>query len=738
MKTSARIAAGLLLALLLAVACDSRTTHSPVSTPSAGQVDRARLLAADSEPQSWLTAGRDFGKSHYSPLTQINKDNVRSVGFAWEYQTHTNRGLQATPIVVDGVMYTSGVAGRAYALDAATGKELWSFDPQVDGQVSRKACCDIVNRGVAVWRGKVYVAALDGRLFALDAGSGAILWQTDTVIDHARGYTSTGAPEIAGSNIVIGNAGGEYDARGYISAYNLDDGSLSWRFFTVPGDPRKPFEHPELELAARTWDPVSRWELGLGAPVWDGMVYDPTLDLLYIATGNALPWSQGKRSPAGGDNLFACSVLAINATTGRMAWYYQEVPADQWDYDSNAPMILADLTIGGQKRAVLMHAPKNGFFYVFDRKTGEVISAKNFVPVNWTKGLDPKTFKPIIDREAVDYAGSPKAVYPWGGGAHSWAPMAYSTQTGLVYLPVTEGANILFDATDRIERRPALTNSVTSSIALGAFRSMPPANLPARIKTALAAPDLTQNVPHKGLQSYLDAWDPVRQQRVWRVEMANLFDRGGVLAVGSGLVAQGNMAGLLNFHDATNGALLHSIDTGSSIVAAPMTYSIGTEQYLAVMASVGGGPLSFNPPPDSAAYKRGNLGRVLVFKLGGGETPRPALLPPVAPTPQPPPLSASADEIARGASLFAQNCSRCHANVSTRGSTPDLRRMSAATHAAFEQIVLKGALRPRGMPQWDDVLSESDTQAIHAHLISLGWEAFRQESEQRSGTTPAR
>jgi quinohemoprotein ethanol dehydrogenase len=362
MKTSARIAAGSLLALLLAAACDRKSTPSLVTGPPAGQVDSARLLSADAEPQSWLTAGRDFGKSHFSPLTRIDKGNVRSVGFAWEYATHTNRGLQATPIVVDGVMYTSGVAGRAYALDAVTGKELWSFDPQVDGQFSRKACCDNVNRGVAVWRGKVYVATLDGRLFALDAGSGAILWKTDTVIDHARGYTSTGAPEIAGNNVVIGNAGGEYDARGYISAYDLDDGSLSWRFFTVPGDPRKPFEHPELELAARTWDPASRWELGLGAPVWDGMVYDPTLDLLYIATGNALPWSQGKRSPAGGDNLFACSVLAIHATTGRMAWYYQEVPADQWDYDSNAPMILADLTIAGQKRPVLMHAPKNGFF----------------------------------------------------------------------------------------------------------------------------------------------------------------------------------------------------------------------------------------------------------------------------------------------------------------------------------------------------------------------------------------
>ncbi|MEN9706116.1 MAG: hypothetical protein RLZZ393_1995 [Pseudomonadota bacterium] len=693
--------------------------------PTPGQVDTQRLMAADAEPGSWMTSGRDFGNSHYSPLSSLNRDTIGRLGFAWAYQTDSNRGLQATPIVVDGVMYASGMAGRTFALDARNGREIWAFDPQVDGQISRMACCDNVNRGVAVWRGKVYVAALDGRLFALDAKTGAVLWSVDTIVDHARGYTSTGAPEIAGDKVVIGNAGGEYDGRGYVSAYDLEKGTLAWRFFTVPGDPRKPFEHPELEMAAKTWDSASRWEIGLGGATWNGMAYDPRLNLLYVATGNAQPWSQGKRSPAGGDNLFTCSVLALDASTGRLAWFYQEVPGDQWDYDSNAPMILADLEIEGRKRQVLMHAPKNGFFYVFDRQSGEVLSAKNFVPVNWTKGIDPKTKRPIPNPQAVDYRNGPKAIHPWGGGAHHWAPMAYSPGTGLVYLPVSEGATIMFDALDRLPHRPALNNVATSSISVGNFRSLPTGNIPERISKALASPKLTQDLPSRNLAAYLDAWDPVKQERVWRVEMKNAYDRGGVLATAGHLIVQGNTAGELKFFDEQSGALLHTLDVGTSIVAAPMTYQIDGEQYVAVMAGIGGGPLSFVPPAGSAADLRGNQGRVLAFKLGGGPTPKPALLPPAPPFPDPPPQTASADVVARGTGLFALYCGRCHANATTHGSTPDLRRMSADTHAAFKQIVLGGALRARNMPRWDDVLSDADAEAIHAYLVSIAWDAYR-------------
>ncbi|HEU4618538.1 MAG TPA: PQQ-binding-like beta-propeller repeat protein, partial [Gammaproteobacteria bacterium] len=346
-------------------AASARTASS--AARAFGRIDRERLLAADREPGSWMTEGRDVGKTHFSPLAGIDRETVGRLGFAWQYDTHTTRGLEATPVVVDGVMYAAGTTGRVYALDAATGKELWAFDPHSDGQVNRYACCDEVNRGLAVYDGLVYVGAFDGRLFALDAQTGAVVWQIDTFIYKDRAYSSSGAPEIAGDVVVIGNAGADYDARGYISAYDRKTGALKWRFFTVPGDPAKGFEHPELEMAAKTWDPHSRWDVGGGGTVWNSMVYDPELNLLYVGTGNAALFNWHERSPSGGDNLFLCSILAIDPDTGRLVWYYQEVPRESWDYTATQPMILADLDIKGTRHKVIMQAPKNGFFYVLDR-----------------------------------------------------------------------------------------------------------------------------------------------------------------------------------------------------------------------------------------------------------------------------------------------------------------------------------------------------------------------------------
>lgn len=376
-------------------------------------------------------------------MDQINRGTVSRLGLAWEFDAGTTRGLEATPIVVDGVMYTSGVAGRVYALDASTGKARWSFEPHVDPRATRVACCDSVNRGVAVWHGRVYVAALDGQLYALDAGTGAVLWQRDTLIDHLHGYSSTGAPEVAGEVVVIGNAGGEYDARGYISAYGLDDGQFKWRFFTVPDAPGKPYEQPELALAAKTWDPASRWETGGGGASWDGMVYNPVLDLLYVGTGNANIYPLAVRSPGGGDNLFTCSILAIHPGTGRLAWHYQEVPGDQWDYDSVQPMVLTRLQIAGVERDVLLHAPKNGFLYVLDRRTGKLLAANPFVKVSWASSVDLESGRPVENPEAADYSSGAKLVYPATVGAHTWTPMAWSPQAGLLYLSATEAGNII-------------------------------------------------------------------------------------------------------------------------------------------------------------------------------------------------------------------------------------------------------------------------------------------------------
>jgi quinohemoprotein ethanol dehydrogenase len=697
------------------------------AVPAFGQVDRARLLRGDRD--NWLTTGNDFGKSHYSALDQINRTSAARLGFAWAYSTGTRRGLEATPIVVDGVLYTSGELGRVYALDARTGRQIWRFDPKVDGQTLRKACCDAVNRGVALWQGKVYVAALDGRLFALDAASGTILWQADTFIDKTRGYTSTGAPEIAGNVVVIGNGGGEHDARGYISAWDLVTGVLRWRFFTVPGAPPKGLENPELALAAKTWDPKSRWDVGLGGTVWDGMVYDPTLNLLFVGTGNATPYDPARRSPAGGDNLFVACILAINPDSGHLAWYYQETPAEGFDFDATQPMILADLGIAGAARKVLMQASKNGFFYVLDRSTGKLISAGNFVPQTWAKNIDPATGRTLVNRATTDYSKSAKLIFPSALGGHSWQPMAYSPKSGLVYIPVLEAGNFLFDPPGSLPYRPGLRNDgIGTAFANPGLTTQ---RMPRQVAAAIRSGVFKYGYPDATPRSFLRAWDPLQQRAVWSVETAGIHDRAGVLATAGGVVIQGSTLGKLRVLNDTTGEVLRQIDVGSSIVAAPATYAIDGVQYVTVMAAIGGGLFSDAPPPGTAASIYGNAGRLLTFRLDGGPTPLPTPLPAVPPVPQPPQLLASAAVVARGRALFTENCSSCHFNL-PRGNPPDLRRMSAAAHEQFASIVLRGLLRPNGMPQWDDVLSSADVEAIHAYIVAISWDAYR--AQQR--TTP--
>jgi quinohemoprotein ethanol dehydrogenase len=711
----------------------SAPESAPETKPAAaaqayGQIDREKLLTADAEPGNWMTRGRDFGRSHHSPLTQVNRDTVARLGFAWEYRTNTNRGLEATPIVVDGVMYTSGVAGRVYALDAGTGAEIWAFDPRIDYQVTRKTCCDEVNRGVAIWQGKVYVASLDGRLFALDAATGKVLWETDTIVDHTRGYSSTGAPEIAGNVVVIGNAGSELDARGYVSAYALDTGALAWRFYIVPGDPKLGFEHPELELAAKTWDPNSLWEAGLGGTPWDALIYDPELNLLYVGTGNAALWSYHDRSPAGGDNLFLTSILAINPDTGRLVWHFQQVPGDRWDYTATQPIILANLNIDGRVRKVLMQAPKNGYFYILDRETGEFLSARNYVPVSWGH-VDPETGKGIVDEQASDYgAYGPKLVFPSAMGGHNWHPMAYSPETGLVYIPTIEAGMVIYDPTKGHDYRRGLWNTGVTSMFSDALDAMlaNPEKAPAELRELIRSGELTRGKPDPKTRGLLRAWDPIAGKTVWEFETAGTWDRAGALATSGGLVFHGDALGRFRVYDAANGKLLKDIDVGSTIMAAPMTYAVDGVQYVAVMAAWGGGGWS-SAQPTSAAYRYGNQGRLLAFKLDGGATPKPELLPEPDPIPEPPAMSAAAEIVQRGERLFGQNCRTCHSML-PGGPSKDLRRMNAATHANFDAIVRGGAYKALGMPQWDDVLNADDAEAIRAYLIKLSWDAYRAQN----------
>ncbi len=728
-KSIAVSAAGVACAALLAAGCGARTPPSassagaPLAGVPAGRLDAARLASAASEPEQWFTAGRDQAGTYHSPLKQIHAGNAGQLGFAWQFQLDTNRGLEATPIVIDGVMYAAGNWGRVYALDARSGKELWRHVPAIDGQWARHACCDVVNRGLAVWEGRVYVGTIDGWLEALDARTGAVRWRVDTLVGRERRlpYTISGAPLIAGDVVIIGNGGADFGVRGYVSAYELGSGALRWRFYTVPRDPALgPQDQPHLEQAATTWDPDGDWSRGAGGTVWDGMAYDPELQLVYLGTGNAAPYDWQARSPRGGDNLYLASILAVRVADGTLAWHYQQVPGERWDYTATMKMILAELEIDGRRRKVLMQAPKNGFFYVLDRATGELLSARNFTFVNWTRGIDARTGRPIPN-PAAEYHGGASLVYPSQAGAHNWQPMAFDADAGLVFIPVIDMPMVYIDAA----QRPA-------GLVEGAFTvpGIPPEGYdPAGLRGLFGElPPLAALIGRSGgprapaSRGELRAWDPIAGRIVWTQPGTSFWD-GGVMSTAGGLVFRGDAAGFLNVYAAADGRRLARIELGTSIMAAPMSYAIDGEQYVAVMAGYGGGG-GFAFPPESAAYQRGNQGRIIALRLGGGAVPLP---PRLAATPMPQPPAGTADEatIARGEVLYNRYCGRCH--VFGRGLLPDLRRMSPATHTLFERIVLEGAYIPKGMARWDDVLTRADVEAIHAFIRAQAAAQWRQE-----------
>jgi PQQ-dependent dehydrogenase (methanol/ethanol family) len=661
--------------------------------PGAANVDGARIAAADSEPGSWLSHGRTYDEQRHSPLADINAANVANLGLAWSFETNAERGHEATPLVVDGVMFVTAPWSVVHALNAQTGELLWTHDPQVPRAWARRACCDVVNRGAAVWQGKIYVGSLDGRLIALDAITGEPVWEVGT-IDRDKPYTITGAPRIVKGKVIIGNGGAEYGVRGYVSAYDADTGRLAWRFYTVPGNPALPFEHPELETAAETWS-GAWWEHGGGGTVWDSLAFDPELDLLYIGVGNGSPWNRSIRSPGGGDNLFLASILALRPDTGELVWHYQTVPADNWDYTAVQHMILADLSWKGETRKLLLQAPKNGFFYVLDRATGELLSAEKFVRVTWASHVDMQTGRPVETPES-DYDLTPRVILPSPNGGHLWHPMSYSPQTGLVYIPALELAGLYL-------KDPAF------------LRVKDAWNLGLDVEAYGKVLNQLELPPAWG---ELLAWDPIAQKRVWSVKHPGSFN-GGVLSTAGNLVFQGTSDGRFVAYAADSGTMLWEVLVRVGIVAPPISYEVDGVQYVSVLAGWGGGGAIEGGDIDiSAAGKWENKGRLLTFALGAeAEVPEPKLLT-HAVAEDLPEIDTTPAELTRGEGLFNRYCLPCHGILAiTSGVVPDLRYAAPEVHATFQDIVLGGVRVHKGMASFADVLSADDTRFVHAYIV---------------------
>jgi len=671
-----------------------------------GAVDAARIEAADSDAGNWLTHGRTYDEQRFSPLKQIDARNVRELKLAWHFDVPADhRGQEATPLVIDGVMYVTSAWSKVFALDARSGALLWQYDPAVSRDVAVNACCDVVNRGVAAWKGKVYFGTLDGRLIALDAASGKPVWEKLTVDPKLR-YTITGAPRVVKDKVLIGNGGAELGVRGYISAYDAETGEMKWRFYTVPGDPSQPFEAPILEKAAQTWT-GQWWKLGGGGTVWDSMAYDPKLDLLYIGVGNGSPWNRKLRSPGGGDNLFLSSIVALRPDTGEYVWHYQTTPGETWDFTATQHLILATLKIDGADRDVIMQAPKNGFFYVIDRKSGQLISAQPYVQVNWAKSVDMATGRPVEVPEArFGETGKPFLSSPGPGGAHNWQPMSFSPLTGLVYLPVTEMA-FPYIPDGKFKAR-TLTWNVGIDLDAG----------------SLPQDEKIKKDAKEHLRGHLAAWDPVAQKEVWRVQYDEPWN-GALLSTAGNLVFQGTAMGDFVAYQADDGSRLWSAPTQAGVIAAPITYEVDGRQYVAVLVGWGG---VFGLAPGELTlekHTRNNIPRMLAFSLTGTDS-----LPSPAPAPtralNPPPDKAGASTVTAGKALYHNYCGTCHGDAAvSAGILPDLRYSQALSDPKlWQSIVHDGALKANGMIAFGPELKPQDIDKIRSYLIRRAHESM--------------
>ena len=658
---------------------------------SGGVIDDEWLRRADQDTANWLMYGRTYSEQRFSPLRQIDESTVGRLGLVWSRELPTTRGLEATPLAVNGTLYTTESWSIVHAMNARTGEILWTHDPRVDRRRTRRICCDVVNRGLAFYRGKLYLGTLDGRLVALDASTGDVLWETLT-IDLDKPHAITGAPRVAEGLVLIGNAGAEYGVRGYVSAYDAETGEMRWRTYTVPGNPADGFESEAMRRAAETWS-GQWWLAGGGGTVWEPIVFDPELRLVFIGTGNADPWYRDLRSPEVHDNLYSSSIVALRIDDGEIVWHFQTTPGDHWDYDATQPLVLADLEIDGAPRKVVMQANKNAFFYVLDRATGEFLSAAPYARMTWATGIDPATGRPIESTAA--YAGmSPVVVTPDPGGAHNWYPMAFHPGTGLVYVPVKDGVFELHvpDA----EWQPG-RQAFNAGLDLDYDGPMN------------QHPDLSETATGR-----LVAWDPVRGRAAWSVDLP-VVESGGVLATSGNLVFHGRSDGMFAAYRATNGEKLWETDVGTGVMAPPVTYLVDGVQHVTLMVGFGGPPglLNFS---GRGPVKYG-YGRVLTFALDGTATFDPT--PFGHPDPPVPamPVTGSPEMLRAGRRVYRNNCTGCHGINAVAGALPDLRYASAEVHARFLDIVLRGERETLGMPRFDDLLNEEDVRAVQQFLL---------------------
>jgi len=655
-----------------------------------GAIDGAAIVANAKTTKDWPSYGLDYAETRFSKLDQINADNVKSLGLQWSYNLKSERGVEATPLVVDGIMYVTASWSVVHAIDVRSGKPLWTYDPGVDRSKGYRGCCDVVNRGVALYKGKVFVGAYDGRLVALDAATGSKVWETDTLLDHEHSYTITGAPRVFNGKVVIGNGGAEYGARGYVTAYDAETGKQAWRWFTVPGDPSKPFEDESMEKAAKTWDPAGKWWVnGGGGTAWDTITFDPDLNMIYVGTGNGSPWNRHLRSPSGGDNLYLASLVALNADTGKYVWHYQETPGDNWDYTSTQPMILADLTIEGKPRKVILHAPKNGFFFVVDRTDGKFISAKNFVDVNWATGYDANG-RPIEVPEARSADKSFDSI-PGPYGAHNWHPMSFNPQTGLVYLPA-QGVPVNLTgekALTQNKMEPFKFGSTTGWNVGFSLNATPPKNLPF---------------------GRLVAWDPVQQKEAWRADYVSPWN-GGTLTTAGNLVFQGTADGRFIAYNAKTGEKLWESPLGTGAVAAPATYMVDGVQYVSIAVGWGG---VFGISARATEHEA--PGTVYTFAVGGkAKMPEFAkyqmgnLLTGIEYDPK---------DVPEGTAIYVAACATCHGvpGVDRGGNVKNLGYSSPDKIAKLKDVVFKGPFRDKGMPDFTGKLTEADVVKIQAFI----------------------